>query len=217
MIPVRDTTAPRGIAPVTALIIILNLVMFAQELRLGSQVFLMFRASPADIAAYLIDGSPSFLHIHLSILVSGFMHTGYVHLFGNIIFLSVFGPPVEKDMGKIRFLLFYLMALFTAFYAHTIIHPSSSTPVVGASGAIAAVMGAYLITYPKGRIQTIIPLILKMEIVEIPSLVFLLIWFMLQGVQGYLSMDSSSPVAWFSHIGGFLLGLTAGIHQRLSR
>ena len=217
MIPVRDTTVPRGFAPATACLIILNLAMFIEELRLGGQIFHMFSASPADITGFLIQGSPGFLKIHLSILASGFIHTGYIHLIGNLIFLSVFGPPVEKNIGIVQFMIFYLAALFAAFYAHTIVHPQSSVPVVGASGAIAAVMGAYLILNPKGRILTIIPLILLLEIIEVPSIFFILIWFILQGAHGYLSMHSQSTVAWFSHIGGFLMGLTTGIHYRISR
>lgn len=191
--------------------------MFIEELRLGGQIFHMFSASPADITGFLIQGSPGFLKIHLSILASGFIHTGYIHLIGNLIFLSVFGPPVEKNIGIVQFMIFYHAALFAAFYAHTIVHPQSSVPVVGASGAIAAVMGAYLILNPKGRILTIIPLILLLEIIEVPSIFFILIWFILQGAHGYLSMHSQSTVAWFSHIGGFLMGLTTGIHYRISR
>ncbi|MCU0576392.1 MAG: rhomboid family intramembrane serine protease [Desulfobacterota bacterium] len=217
MIPVRDTTVARGISPVTTILIIANLAMFIQELRLGEQIFHMFRASPADMTGYLIEGTPGFLGIHTSIVASGFIHTGYVHLIGNLIFLSVFGPPVEKIIGKARFGLFYTAALFAAFYAHAVIHPHSSVPVVGASGAIAAIMGAYLVLNPKGRILTIIPLILMLEIVEVPSVIFILIWAMIQGVQGFLSMHTASPVAWFSHIGGFLMGLLMGIHYRLSQ
>lgn len=217
MIPVRDTTVARGISPVTTILIIANLAMFIQELRLGEQIFHMFGASPADMTGYLIEGTPGFLGIHTSIVASGFIHTGYVHLIGNLIFLSVFGPPVEKIIGKVRFGLFYTAALFAAFYAHAVIHPHSSVPVVGASGAIAAVMGAYLVLNPRGRILTIIPLILMLEIVEVPSVIFILIWVLIQGVQGFLSMHTASPVAWFSHIGGFLMGLLMGIHYRLSR
>lgn len=92
MIPVRDTTIARGFAPVTTVLIAAILAMFIQELRLGEQVFHLFRASPADIAGYLIDGKHGFLRIHVSIIASGFIHTGYVHLVGNLIFLSVFAP-----------------------------------------------------------------------------------------------------------------------------
>jgi membrane associated rhomboid family serine protease len=217
MIPVRDTSVARGFAPLTAAFILCNLAMFIQEIRLGEQLFHMFRASPADLSGYLIHGTPGFLGIHGSIVVSGFIHTGHVHLIGNLIFLSVFGPPVEKTMGRLRFALFYLAALCVSFYVHAIIHPHSSIPVVGASGAIAAIMGAYLILNPKGRILTIIPLILMLEVIEVPSLIFVLLWFVLQGIQGFMSIHTNSPVAWFSHIGGFLMGLVSGIQFRMSR
>jgi membrane associated rhomboid family serine protease len=217
MIPVRDTTVARGFAPMTAFFIILNLAMFFEELKVGEAIFHMFKAAPLDIYQYFMEGSPSFLSIHRSILVSGFMHSGYVHLIGNLIFLSVFGPPVEKRLGAIRFVLFYIASIFLAFYAHVLIYPQSPVPVVGASGAIAAVMGSYLILYPRGRILTIIPLILMLEVVEIPSIIFILIWFFIQSANGYLSIQSQSSVAWFSHIGGFLLGFTIGIHERWFR
>ena len=217
MIPVRDTTVARGFAPVTAFLIILNLAMFFEELKIGETIFRIFKATPLDIYRYLMEGSPSFLSIHMSILASGFMHSGYVHLIGNLIFLSVFGPPVEKRLGVMRFVLFYITAIFLAFYAHAFVYPQSPMPVVGASGAIAAVMGAYLILYPRGRILTIIPLILMIEVVEIPSIIFILIWFSIQGANGYLSIHSQSSTAWFSHIGGFLMGLTIGIHDRWFR
>lgn len=191
--------------------------MFIQELRLGDQIFHMFRASPADIAGYLIEGKPCFLRLHASIIASGFLHAGYIHLIGNLIFLSVFGPPVEKSIGVVRFGLLYLAAILAAFYTHTIIHPQSTVPVIGASGAIAAVMGAYLVLHPKGRILTIIPLIVMLEAIEVPSFIFIIIWFVIQGLYGFMSMHTPSPVAWFSHIGGFLMGLVAGIHYRLSR
>lgn len=217
MIPVRDTTLKRGFAPVTALLILLNLVMFFEELRIGEPLFRGFRAVPLDLYQYLVRGTSSFLGIHRSILVSGFMHSGYVHLIGNLIFLSVFGPPLEKRLGIIRFSLFYLLAIFFSFYAHALVYPQSPVPVMGASGAIAAVMGSYLVLYPLGRIQTIIPLIVMLEVVEIPSIVFILVWFAIQGLNGYLSIQDQGSVAWFCHIGGFLFGFIVGIHERWFR
>jgi len=217
MIPVRDTSVSRGFAPATALIILINFGMFLQELHLGEQLFQLFRASPYDIYRFLTKGTGSILSIHWSILVSGFMHSGYIHLFGNMIFLSVFGPAVEKSIGKIRFILLFLSAVFVSFYAHCIFYPTSSVQVVGASGAIAAVMGSYLILNPKGKILTIIPLLFFIEIIEIPSVVFILVWFTLQGASGYLSINSNTSVAWFSHIGGFLMGVIVGIRLRWFR
>jgi membrane associated rhomboid family serine protease len=217
MIPVRDTTVKRGFAPVTAILIILNLVMFFEELKMGEPLFREFRAAPLDLYQYLIKGTSSFLRIHRSILVSGFMHSGYIHLIGNLIFLSVFGPPVEKHLGIIRFSIFYLLSIFFSFYAHVMVYPQSPVPVMGASGAIAAVMGSYLVLYPRGRILTIIPLILMLEVVEIPSIIFILIWFAIQGANGYLSIQTQSSIAWFSHIGGFLFGFINGVHERWFR
>jgi membrane associated rhomboid family serine protease len=217
MIPVRDTSVSRGFAPVTALIILINFGVFLEELHIGEEIFQLFSISPSDIYLYLTKGKGNILGIHWAILVSGFMHGGYIHLFGNMIFLSVFGPAVEKRIGVIRYILFYLISIFVSFYAHALFYPTSPIPVVGASGAIAAVMGSYLVFNPKARILTIIPLLFIIEVIEIPSVVFMLVWFTLQGANGYLSIHSHTTIAWFSHIGGFIMGLVAGIHLRWFR
>ncbi|HNR50474.1 MAG: Rhomboid family protein [Deltaproteobacteria bacterium ADurb.BinA179] len=214
MIPVRDTSVSRGFAPATAVIILINLAVFVEELRVGEQIFQLYAASPGDVYHYLTKGTGNILAIHWSILVSAFMHAGYIHLLGNMVFLSVFGPALEKRIGIIRYCLFYLAAALVAFYSHAVMYPTSPVPVVGASGAIAAVMGAYLVFNPKARILTIVPLIFLIEVVEIPSIVFMFVWFLLQGANGYLSIHSQTTVAWFSHIGGFLLGLILGINMR---
>ncbi len=214
MIPIRDTSVSRGFAPATAVIILINLIVFFEELRVGNQIFQLFAVSPSDIYRYLTKGTGNVLALHWSILVSVFMHAGYIHLLGNMIFLSVFGPALEKKTGIIRFSLFYLAAAFVAFYAHAVAYPSSSIPVVGASGAIAAVMGAYLVFNPKAKILTIIPLLFFIEVVEIPSVVFILVWFVLQGANGYLSIHTHTSVAWFSHIGGFIMGLIVGVQMK---
>ncbi|MDT8273027.1 MAG: rhomboid family intramembrane serine protease, partial [Desulfomonilia bacterium] len=144
----------------------------------------------------------------------GFMHGGYIHLLGNLLFLSVFGPALEKRIGRRTFFLFYLLSIFVAFYSHVLVHPHSPLPLVGASGAIAAVMGAYLVFFPRGKILTILPLIFMIEIVEIPSVIFMLVWLLLQSANGYLSIGSTTSVAWFSHIGGFIMGLFMAIKFR---
>lgn len=214
MIPVRDTSVARGFAPATALIILINFGMFLEALHIGGEIFQLFSISPLDIYRYLTKGTGNFLDLHWSILVAGFMHGGYIHLLGNMIFLSVFGPAVEKRIGIIHYALLYLSAVFIAFYAHTIFYPTSPVPVVGASGAIAAVMGSYLVFNPKAKILTIIPLLFFIEVVEIPSVIFMLVWFTLQGANGYLSIHSQTSVAWFSHIGGFIMGVIVGMHMR---
>jgi len=195
----------------------MNFGMFLGELHIGEQIFQMFSASPCDIYRYLTKGTGNILHIHWSILVSGFMHAGYIHLFGNMIFLSVFGPAVEKNIGIIRYTLLYLCAVFISFYTHSVFYPTSTIQVVGASGAIAAVMGSHLILNPKAKILTIIPLLFFIEVIEIPSVIFILVWFTLQGANGYLSINSTTTIAWFSHIGGFLMGATIGIRLKWFR
>ncbi|MCK7509129.1 MAG: rhomboid family intramembrane serine protease [Desulfobacterales bacterium] len=163
MIPVRDTTVARGSRPVTTVphhpAI---LAMFIQETP-SRRTDLSSCSDQAllDITGYLIERHRASYGIHTSILGLEASSTQDMSTSSGISsFLSVFGPPVEKILGVMRFALFYIVAIFAAFYAHALVHPHSSVPVVGASGAIAAIMGAYLILNPKGRILTIIPLIL---------------------------------------------------------
>ncbi len=217
MIPVRDTSVSRGFAPATAVIILINLAMFIEELRVGEPMFQLFAVSPSDVYRNLIKGTGNIISIHWQILVSGFMHAGYMHLFGNMVFLSVFGPALEKKIGILRFSIFYLAAVFVSFYTHTVTYPGSEIPVVGASGAIAAVMGAYLIFSPKAKILTIIPLIFFIEVIEIPSVIFILVWFLLQWANGFMSLQDQTTIAWFSHIGGFTMGVIAGIQMKWFR
>ncbi|MGC9324652.1 MAG: rhomboid family intramembrane serine protease [Desulfomonilia bacterium] len=214
MIPVRDTTLRRAFTPVTSALIVINIIMFIEELRQGEHLLRLFSVSPLDIYCYLTQGTGSMFTIHLGILVSGFMHSGYIHLLGNMIFLSAFGPAVEKRLGTLRFILFYILSVLVAFYSHVLVYPHSNLPLVGASGAIAAIMGAYIVFYPRGRILTILPLIFLIEIVEIPSVIFILIWFILQSANGYLSIGNTTSIAWFSHIGGFLMGLAWALRLR---
>lgn len=214
MIPIRDTSVSRGFAPATAVIILINLAVFVEELRVGEEIFQLYAESPGDVYDYLVKGTGGFLAIQWSILTSAFMHAGYIHLLGNLVFLSVFGPALEKRIGIPRYCIFYLAAAFVAFYSHALVYPTSHVPVVGASGAIAAVMGAYLVFNPGARILTIVPLIFLIEVIEVPSVIFMGVWLALQGANGFLSIHSQTSVAWFSHIGGFVLGLGFGIRTR---
>ncbi len=217
MIPVRDNQSSRGLAPVSVALILVNLAVFMAEIHQGERFLRSFSVSPHDLYLYLTAGTGGFFSLHRSILVAGFMHAGWVHLMGNLLFLFVFGPAVEGAFGRPRFALFYLLSIPVAFYAHTVMQPHSPVPVVGASGAIAAVIGAYLVFYPRARIVTILPLLFIIRVVEVPSLIFILGWFALQGANGYLSIGQASGVAWFSHIGGFLLGVGCGVHHRWFR
>ncbi|MCD6569554.1 MAG: rhomboid family intramembrane serine protease [Deltaproteobacteria bacterium] len=215
MIPVRDTIASKGIAFITLSLIMLNAVVFIEEVRIGPEIIQLYSASPLDILMWLTKGKGNLIGIHKAIFISGFMHGGYIHFFGNMLFLYVFGPGVEKAFGRLRYALFYCIAIFVAFYTHAIIYPHSDIPIIGASGAIAAVMGSYLIFYPRARVVTIIPIFFFIEIVKIPSVIFMIGWFILQGANGLLSIGTQTPIAWWAHIGGFIMGVLVGLRYRL--
>ncbi len=207
MIPVKDTVASKGIPFATISIIMANLALFYREVKSGQQFILQFSVSPYDIYTYLVNGTGSFFELHKAIFVSGFLHGGYIHIFFNMLFLYVFGPAVEKAFGVTRYVLFYTAALFVSFYTYCLVHPVSHIPIIGASGAIAAVMGAYLIFYPRARIVTIVPIIFFIEIIEVPAVFFMLGWFILQWANGCARIEGTTHIAWWSHIGGFTMGL----------
>lgn len=214
MIPIKDKQAAKGIPFITVLLIVLNLAMFVEEVRVGKQIFELYGVSPLDIWRYLTQGSGSILLMQRSIFVSGFMHAGYVHLSANMLFLWVFGPAVEKALGWMRFVVFYALAVLVAFYAHAIVYPHSAVIVVGASGAIAAIMGAYLVFFPRARIVTLVPILFIIKIIEVPAVLFMGGWFLLQGANGYLSLGTPTSIAWFAHIGGFVMGVGVGLYHR---
>jgi membrane associated rhomboid family serine protease len=144
--------------------------------------------------------------VYLAILVSTFMHGGIMHLFGNMLFLWVFGNNIEDRLGHVRFLIFYLAGGMVAALAHILVEPSSTVPVVGASGAIAAVMGAYLVWFPRAPVLTFIP---PFFVLPIRARWFLVIWFVFQ----FLT-DPNSGVAWVAHVAGFLFGAAVGLLVR---
>ena len=141
--------------------------------------------------------------LYLPIILSIFMHGSIVHLGLNMLFLWIFGNNVEDAMGHIRFLFFYLICGAAAGLIHLVTNLNSQIPTIGASGAIAGVMGAYLVLYPRARILTLVPLFFYFTFVELPAVVFLGIWFLMQ----LLMARSGGDVAWFAHIGGFIAGL----------
>ena len=229
LFPIRDSIRSR-ILPITntAIIVVCGLV-FAYQLTLGQEVERLFQLA-AFIPARLFDSvSPSAMPVpnygligNLGTMVSSmFMHGGWFHIIGNMWFLYVFGDNVEGALGHGRYLVFYLAGGIVASVAHAAVESSSVVPTVGASGAIAAVLGAYLVWFPHARVRSLVFLGFFITITEIPSLVFLGFWFLLQFVQGTLSFAASGQaggVAWFAHIGGFLFGLgVAWVAKRSGR
>jgi hypothetical protein len=138
-----------------------------------------------------------------------FLHGGWLHLIGNMWYLWIFGDNVEDTLGPVRYILFYFLCGIAAGVAHVLVSPGSAVPTVGASGAIAGVLGGYASLFPRARIVTLIPIVFYFSIVELPALVVLALWFVIQGLSGFLSLGvaGSTGVAWGAHVGGFLAGL----------
>ena len=144
----------------------------------------------------------------LTLLFAMFMHGGLLHLGGNMLFLWIFGNNIEDSMSKWRFVLFYLLGGLAATAGQVIVDPGSTTPTLGASGAIAAVLGAYAVLYPRARVITLIFIIIFVTVIELPALLVLGLWFLLQLLSASSQpLSASTGVAYFAHIGGFLFGL----------
>jgi len=203
MIPLRSSEPHYTPATVTLLLIVANVLVFIYELSLGSGWMLN-----RFIAFYGIVPA----HLHTSaLLTSMFIHGGFLHILGNMWFLWIFGRGIEDILGHGKFLVFYLLCGVAAGVVHILLNAGSNVPTVGASGAIAGVMGAYLIKFPRARIVTLVPIIIFITTIDIPAAFLLLYWFALQffsgvGSVGY-SQASSGDVAWFAHVGGFLAGM----------
>jgi len=136
-----------------------------------------------------------------------FMHGGWAHLLGNMLYLWIFGDNVEDLMGHGRFLIFYIVSGLAAVWAHILTNPASRIPLVGASGAIAGVLGAYLVLFPRAHIISLVPLGFFLRVVAVPAILFLPIWFLMQFIYGFASLGAETAgVAWWAHVGGFVAG-----------
>jgi len=219
MIPLRDNAAPRRLTPVNAALIAVNVAVFVYELSLGVRVTVFvgrFALVPAAATRAITSSTHSdvgALAPLMTTVTSMFIHGGVLHVAGNMLYLFIFGAAVEYRMGALRYLIFYLAAGIAAAFATVWIAPESTVPVIGASGAIAGVLGAYFILYPRGRILTILPIFIFIQFVEIPAVIYLLFWF---AVQLYAGLEQSgragamSGVAWWAHVGGFMFGVALG-------
>ncbi len=225
MIPLRDSSTPRRLTPINVLLILLNLAVFGYEFSLGPAVeefvlrFAMVPGSVTSAFQSLVTAGDSFRILArfaaeiLTIVSSMFVHGGVWHVAGNMLYLFIFGAAVEWRLGSRRYLIFYLVSGTAAALATIFISPHSEVPVIGASGAIAGVLGAYFIFYPRARITTILPLFIFIQVIEIPAVLYLLLWF---AVQLYAGLSEGSQgaiaggVAWWAHVGGFLFGIALG-------
>lgn len=213
MIPLRDINPLRRRAPVvTVTLIVLNTLFFFYELALGPRLEeFLFRT--AFIPAVFFSDYGGVFYGAVAGLLSMFLHGGWAHFLGNMLYLWIFGDNVEDHLGHFGFAAFYLVTGYVATLAHAFASPASQLPSIGASGAISGVLGAYLLLHPKARIVTLIFLGFFIQLVEVPALVYLPLWFLMQFFSGVASLATASAsnveaggVAWFAHIGGFAAG-----------
>ncbi|HEY6056838.1 MAG TPA: rhomboid family intramembrane serine protease [Candidatus Limnocylindrales bacterium] len=224
MIPLRDANPTRRTPVVTIGLIAACFVVFVYELGVQSssgdvglgRFFLDYGVVPARVTAALDRGdfaSPAIL----AIVTSMFLHGGWLHLLGNMLYLWIFGNNIEDRLGSVAFLAFYLAGGAVAAMSQVAIDPRSTSPLVGASGAIAATLGAYLILYPGARILSLVFLGIFYQLIEVPALIVLGFWFVLQIVDGVTSLgvaNAEAGVAFFAHIGGFVLGVLVALPLR---
>jgi membrane associated rhomboid family serine protease len=207
---------------VTRALVIANTALFIFMLFLGERTEMLintFGYVPARLlhpAAYGYSG----FEVAVTLITSLFLHGGFIHLFGNMIYLWVFGGPVEDALGHGRYFLFFIVAGAIGSLAHTVIFPQSTIPSIGASGSIAGILGAFLVLRPRALIVTLFPLVVYWAMAEIRAALFLPVWFAMQFFNGFLSMaaaqrtQEAAGVAWWAHIGGFLFGAAVGLIMR---
>lgn len=211
MIPLRDANPSRTFPIITVALIAANIIVFIIEISQGeymSGFIVEFGLIPAKVVDDFRLMNISF-GTFIPFITSMFLHGGWMHLLGNMLFLYIFGDNVEDRFGHFRFFIFYFIAGITAALTQVFMFPDSVIPMVGASGAIAGVLGAYVLMFPRARIITLIPIIFFFDIVELPAFVFLGIWFLMQVFSGVFSLGIGSDaggVAWWAHIGGFTAG-----------
>jgi membrane associated rhomboid family serine protease len=218
-IPLKDLNPRRTFPFVNVLLILTNFVVFFYEMDLKltapRSVFNAFLITNATIPARLpafLAGHQGFATAFFPLLASMFLHGSFMHILGNMLFLWIFGDNVEDYFGHLGYLLFYLFCGVGSGLVHIFFNWGSSVPALGASGAISGVMGAYLILYPRARVLTLVLVFL----VEIPAVLILVYWFLIQFFQGIGSLGSTATggVAWWAHIGGFLLGMIVTLVSR---
>src|SRR5690348_6696479 len=211
LIPLSDASRrPARIPVVTIFIVLVNALVFVLELMNGEAFVAQWSAIPAQITSG---------HHWITILTAMFMHGSWSHIIGNMIFLWAFGPEIEDAMGRGRYLLFYLAGGLVAMLAQILADPHSTVPNLGASGAIGAVMGAFIVTYPRDRIKAVLFILIFVKITFIPAALLIGFWFLTQLVHaGSVAQVQTGGVAYLAHVGGFVFGaLTGRLFERSPR
>jgi membrane associated rhomboid family serine protease len=221
MFPLRDDN-PTSIFPILTIGLIgLNIIVFLYQLSLGprGQELLVYQFGSIPAVLFGTQRLPEGVAVippFASLFTSMFMHGGFMHLLGNMLYLWIFGNNIEEAMGRFRFIVFYLLTGLAASYAHALMNPTSVLPSIGASGAVAGVLGAYVLIYPRARVLTLVFLGFFIRLMYIPAGIVLGIWFLLQLLSGGLGGQSNTGgVAFWAHIGGFVAGmLLVGLFKR---
>ena len=207
MIPLRDNIPHRRKPVITTAILVLNVVVFLYQLGLGGGVE-SFIKTYGFVPQRLSLSSISLGAKLLPLFSSMFIHGGFLHLAGNCLYLWIFADNVEDKLGHVNFLIFYLVCGVAASLLHALFNLSSKVPAIGASGAIAGVLGAYFLMFPRARVVTLLPLFIFWQIIEIPAFFFLGFWFVLQFLFGLVSLGATgAEIAFWAHIGGFISGM----------
>jgi rhomboid family protein len=213
MIPIGDSVPTRSWPVVTWALMGINVWVFLNEALLGPELedfiqtwgfiparyFLLAELDPSDWSGRF-----------LPLLTSMFLHGGWAHMVGNMLYLRIFGDNVEDRLGHLRYLAFYLLTGVGAGLAQAYLHPHSTIPAIGASGAISGVLGAFLVLFPYARVVTLVPLLLFFPVWEIPAALYLGFWFLMQLTNGTLTLalaGETGGVAWWAHVGGFVVGM----------
>jgi len=220
LIPIHDDNPTRSFSYVTAALIVANVLILFFEPHLGmgnspevQAFFYKWGLVPWEV----VHGHPVAFreclgacfpdkNVYLSILTSMFLHAGPVHLVGNMLFLWIFGNNIEDTLGRVAFIAFYLICGVLAALAHVALNPSSLFPTIGASGAVAGVLGAYVILFPRAKVLTGIVLIVYIQFIRLPAIVVLGLWFVFQLFTGAFQQIGGGGVAWAAHVGGFAAG-----------
>src|SRR3989304_1958461 len=208
MIPLKDDNPTVSFPIVTISLIVLNIIIFFYEISLGPQFapFLnTYGAKPLHIMS--MSSPPGYPSPHFTIFSSMFLHGGFFHVAGNMLYLWIFGNNIEDSMGHFKFLIFYFISGIIAVYIFAFMNPSSTIPMVGASGAVSGVLGAYLVLFPRAKIHTLIPFGFYIQVVRIPAVFVLGLWIFVQILNGMVSGGKGGGVAWVAPVGGFLAGV----------
>jgi len=210
MIPLRDTTKSNSFPFINITLITFNILIFFHEQLLGNHLNDFIYQYGLIPAALFSKSDVSLIDRFIPFFSSMFLHSGWMHIIGNMLFLHIFGDNVEDRMGHAKYLLFYIVTGLIAAFFQIATNISSQIPMIGASGAISGVLGAYLLFFPKSKILTLVPIFIFIKFIHLPASVFILLWFAFQLLSGIGSLsfsDTIGGVAFWAHIGGFIGGI----------